>query len=189
MGRTRRSRGHQAAEPGVVYNPADSTFYLYFTTAKYRGAAWIGTPFTLQQGIGVSTSSDGSSFTFQGVALTQSARYPVEDRYVGYSTPYALIGTDGKFHLFYDVANYVTDTNWRQVALAHATSVAGLTFTEIEPDIAVFGTSWHPHEVRAPSVLEEGGMFKMWFAGNNALIFQSGFVFGIGYATRDTSTY
>lgn len=181
---------YQAAEPGAVYNPLDSKIYLYFTTAIYRGAAYDGTPFTLQQGIGVATSTDGSLFTFQGAALTQSASYPAEQRYVGYSTPFAFIGSDGLFHLFYDVASFVTDDDWRQVAIAHATSNDGLTFTEIETDIAVYNTgNWHTFEVRAPSVLEEDGLFKMWFAGNNALFFRPEFVYAIGYAERATDSY
>ena len=181
---------YQVAEPGAVYSPRDSKFYLYFTTAIYRGASYDGTPFALQQGIGVATSTDGSTFTFQGAALTQSATYAVEQRYVGYSTPFPIIGTDGLFHLFYDVASFVTDDDWRQVAIAHATSNDGLVFTEIETNIFVYNTgNWYSHEVRAPSVLEEDDLYKMWFAGNNALFFQTGFICAIGYAECAKDTY
>jgi len=176
---------YQAAEPGVVYNPDNSTFYLYYTTAKYRGAAYDGTEFALIQGIGIATSSDGSNFTPQGVAITQSSNYPVEEKYVGYSTPFALIDSKGVFHLFYDVASYLTPSDWRQVAIAHATSSDGLTFTEVEHDIFTYDNGdWKSYEVRAPAVIEDDGLFKMWFAGNNELLFQPGFIFGIGYATR-----
>ncbi|MDY6969119.1 MAG: hypothetical protein SVR08_10780, partial [Spirochaetota bacterium] len=74
----------------------------------------------------------------------------------------------------------------RQVALAHATSTDGKDFSEIEHDIFTYeNDDWKEYEVRAPSVLQEGGMFKMWFAGNGdiSLIFQPEFSVGIGYAT------
>ena len=78
-----------------------------------------------------------------------------------------------------------TVDSWRQVALAHATSTDGRTFTEVETDIAVYQSSWHTHEVLAPTVLEEDGKFKMWFSGRNDLTFQPGFIMGVGYGYRD----
>jgi len=173
---------YQAAEPGVVWNPADSKFYLYYVTAKNRGGGHVG-DLNLMQGIALATSTDGSSFTFQNMALTQSAHYPVTQNFVGYSTPFAMIDSVGVFHLFYDVANYPNVDDWRQVALARATSTDGLTFTEVETDIFVYeDVAWRFHEVRAPCVLEENGVFRMWFAGNSAGAFGSGFLMGIGYA-------
>ena len=177
---------YQAAEPGVVFNPVDSTFYAYHVTARDRGPQYAGTDLALQQGIAVATSADGSTFTFQQMSLTQSAAYPVAMSYVGYSTPFALIDSAGTFHLFYDVAQYAGPGDWRQVALAHATSTDGLTFTEVETDTFVFqDVPWRTHEVRAPCVIEENDIFKMWFAGSNSLFFQPGFTFDIGYATSD----
>ncbi len=171
------------AEPAVIYN--NNTFYLYYSSVKYRGIpAYDGTEFQTIQGICLATSTNGSDFTFQQSVLTQSANYPVSDKYVGYSTPFIMKDSKNIFHLFYDVAAYLTSSDWRQVALAHAVSDDGLNFTEIEHDIFVYGHGdWKDYEVRAPSVLEEGGYFKMWFAGNNSLLFQPGFIWGIGYAT------
>ena len=171
-----------AAEPGVIYNSIDGLFYLYYTSAKYRGAQFNGTDFAAMMGIVLATSPDGSTFTSQGVALTQSAAYPVENLAMGYSTPFPLVDTTGMIHLFYDVAFYPTPGNWRQLALAHAVSADGRSFVEVEADIFTAGMGWLEEEVRAPSVLEEGGVFRMWFAGNNGLFFQPGFVWGLGYA-------
>jgi hypothetical protein len=170
------------AEPAVIYE--NNTFYLYYTSLKYRGPAYASTDFAAMQGICLSTSPDGSDFTFQQAVLTQSTNYPVSGNYVGYSTPYIMKDSDNKYHLFYDVAAYLTSSDWRQVALAHAVSDDMLNFMEIEHDIFVYDQNdWKHREVRSPSVIEEDGYFKMWFAGNNDLFFQPGFIFAIGYAT------
>ena len=177
-----------AAEPGVVYD--NGTFYLYYVTARMRPGGYTGDQ-ALQMGIALATSTDGSLFTPYDAnndgeldpVLVQSANYPVSSNYVGYSTPYPLIDSSGRFHLFYDVAQYVNPGDWRQVALAHATSKDGYAFTETEHDIFTYGTGdWKDYEARSPAVLQQGDVFKMWFAGNNTP-FQPGFVIGIGYAT------
>ena len=108
----------------------------------------------------------------------------MDDYYVGYSTPFPLIDDAGRFHLFYDVAQYPAVDDWRQVALSHAMGTNGMELVEIESDVYVYDTGdWKRYEVRAPCVLQEGNVFHMWFAGNNELIFQPGFVVGIGYAS------
>lgn len=148
------------------------------------------------QGICLATSpgSDGSSFTHydadndgkRDAVLVQSAAFSPEENYAGYSTPFPLIDSDGTFHLFYDVAQYPEPDDWRQVALAHSVGPDAKSFEEVETDIFVIqdGT-WLEHEVRAPCVLEEDGILKMWFAGTGdiSLVFQPGFVWGIGYAS------
>jgi hypothetical protein len=87
---------------------------------------------------------------------------------------------------FFDVAAYPGASDWRQVALAHAESDGTVNFAETEYDIFVYNQGdWKNHEVRAPSVLEEDGYFKMWFAGNNSSFWDTGnFLFGIGYAEK-----
>lgn len=174
---------YSTAEPAIVVDPTDGTFYLYYTTFRYRGPGYEGTDFTAQQGVALATSTDGSTFTpHEQAVLTQSDDYPVEDLVVGYSTPFALIDSTGKFHLFYDVAYYPEPGQWKQMALAHAVSDTPEGFVEIETDIFTAGDGWLAEEVRAPSVIEEDGHFRMWFSGNNSLFFQPGFVWGIGYA-------
>ncbi|MBI5524837.1 MAG: hypothetical protein HY897_00735 [Deltaproteobacteria bacterium] len=176
---------YTVGEPGVVYNNRTALFQLYYTTVRYRGPDYEGTDFAAQGGIALATSTNGSNFILQGAVLTQSASYPVEDLVMGYSTPFSMIDSTGLFHLFYDVAFYPTPGAWKQLALAHAVSTDGYAFTEIEADIFTAGSGWLEEEVRAPAVVEENGIFKMWFAGNNSLFFQPGFVWGLGYAVSN----
>jgi len=160
-------------EPGVVVDPRTGLVHLYYVTGRVRDG--VSGDLALQLGICLATSSDGSAFTisdsdgdgFADPALVQSAAYPVASGYVGYSTPSAAIDASGVFHLFYDVARYPAPGDWRQVAIAHAVSPDGRTFTEIEGDIIVHGgASWHSWEVRSPSILIEDGVLKLWFAGH-----------------------
>lgn len=87
--------------------------------------------------------------------------------------------------MFYSVAGYPDLTNWIQMAIAHSTSADGLNFTEVETDIFKIGgtgsDSWFNCEVRAPSVIQDGTIYKMWFAGTAAS--NDWFNGGIGYAT------
>ena len=188
---------YQAAEPGAVYNPDDGKIYLYYVTAKAGSGS-----LPIQQGIAVATTTDGTTFRKSDgtiltgsiaheMALTQSSNYPISNYYAGYSTPNAMIDSNGLFHLFYDVAqyqDYPTNSDWRQVAIAHATSTDGYNFTEIESDIFVFGNDdWMEHEVRAPMALEEDDVIKLWFAGSDMdFPWQPG-MSGIGYATYSTT--
>jgi hypothetical protein len=163
---------YTTAEPGVVYDPTTDIFYLYYTTIKAR-PGYSG-DLGAMYGICLATSTDGSSFThydadgdgFDDAVLQQTAAYPVSGDYVGYSTPTGLIDAAHVFHLFYDVVQYPDPSDFRQVAVAHATSTDGKHFTEIETNILTNGGgSWHSWEVRSPSVIQEGTSFTMWFAG------------------------
>jgi predicted GH43/DUF377 family glycosyl hydrolase len=172
------------AEPGAAVK--DGTLYLYYTMVRCRGGGappCTQTPLA-ERGIGLSTSTDGVSFTPHpnNPVLVQTSNYPASELYEGYSTPAAL-AADGKIHHFYDVAQ-VVDGGFRQVALAHAVSDDGVSFVET-PDILVRDPSgWTAFEIRAPTVVDEGGSFSMWFAGNSGNDpSQPGFAIGIGRAT------
>ena len=182
---------YQTAEPGAVYNPNNNTIYLYYVTGKLR-MAYDGenSNLALIQGICLATSqgNDGSNFThydcnidgFRDAVLIQSSNYPTESDYVGYSTPFVFIDSNGLFHLFYGVAVYPEDGDWQQVALAHSTSSNGTSFSEIEHDIFIRGSEeWTKTEVRSPCVVEEGEILKMWYAGHTNWFGSS----GIGFAT------
>jgi len=182
-------------EPAAVWNPATQLIYVYYTSMKLRGSYNGPDPQDLRwmEGIALATSSDGTHFThydpdhdgFDNAILTQSAHYPVQSLYVGYSAPTAFVDSKGEFHLFYDVARFPQPGLWLQVALAHATSSDGINYSEIETDIYTTGgtgaKNWFNWEVRSPAVIQDGSSFKMWFAGtgpNNN--WATG---GIGYAT------
>jgi hypothetical protein len=186
--------GYLVGEPGaVVY---DGRIYLYFTAV---GARPGGTPPQLQS-IGLAVSPDGRTFDAARVVLRQSARYPAERGFVGYSTPSALV--DGRMiHLFYDVAHHdqAVSPPWRQVALQHAVSRdGGLTFEELGgPLLRRQDADWSlGGEVRAPTALIEGDVAIIWFAGhagNGKLrdLISRGFrgrEFGIGMMKGDLAT-
>jgi len=144
------------------------------------------------QGICLATSNDGSIFNhhdadndgFRDVVLMQSKQYPVSQNYIGYSTPFAFVDNSGVFHLFYDVVTDSDTEDWRQVAIAHATSSDGIAFSEIEHNIITIGSSeWLKREVRAPCVIEDGTSLKMWFAGHSDINST-----GIGYAVYKNSS-
>jgi predicted GH43/DUF377 family glycosyl hydrolase len=183
---------YHAAEPGAVYNKKDSTIYLYYITSKIREFYPGKNPnMYMTHGLCLATSpgDDGSIFThydpdgdgFRDAVLVQSSYYSKEKNYMGYSTPYALIDTKGTFHLFYDVASQPKDSIWRQVAIAHATSTDGFSFTEVEQDIFTRGQEeWTKAEVRSPCVIQEGTLFKMWYAGHTSWFSSSGIGYAIG---------
>lgn len=164
---------HLVAEPGAAYDPETGTVYLYYTTTKLGGQDHVW----LEMSIHLATSTDGSDFSlhntnrdgFSRPVMRQSAHYPPKDRYMGLSTPWAHIDTDGTFHLFYDVSWQPSSEVWRQVALARAESSDGKRFAEVERDILKTGdAAWLHYEVRAPCVIETEDGFKMWFAGHGS---------------------
>jgi hypothetical protein len=144
--------------------------YLYYVSVRPRSDA----PGLYSWGILLATTTDGTHFTQYDAdgdghpdpVLVQSAAYPVAQGYAGYSTAFGLLDSNRTFHLFYDVARYFGADDWRQVALAHATSTDGIHFREIEADtFTIGGTSWHSWEISSPSVLEDGNILRMWFSG------------------------
>ncbi len=183
---------YNAAEPGAVYNPKDRTIYLYYSTSKARiGYTGKNQNLISMQGICLATSpdNDGSNFVhydsdadgFRNAVLAQSSNYSPERNYRGYSTPFVFIDPNGLFHLFYDVIKHPKGSNWQQVALARATSSNGRNFTEVQHDILKRGSEkWTKTEVRAPSVIQEGSILKMWYAGQTDWFKSS----GIGYAAE-----
>jgi len=155
--------GYLVAEPGaVVFN---NKIYLYFTA---MGSRVPGPPPQLQS-IGLVTSSDGRNFDQQRQILTQSATYPPEKGFVGYSTPSAL-AHDGKIHLVYDIATYGKNNKpqWGQVAIHHAVSSDGISdFKEDKLPMLTRGDfSWTSGEVIGPTMLIANGKVKLWFAGH-----------------------
>lgn len=175
---------YTTAEPGVCY--FNGNYFLFYTTAKSR-PGYSG-DLAKYQSICLSVSANGSAFTpydpdqdgFLDAVLEQSDYYPVSLNYIGYSTPSALVTSDGKMHLFYDVVTDPDTDIWRQVALAHAVSDNGTNFTETERDIIIRGSDdWLESEVRSPNVVEAAGLLKMWFAGHSDSLTNS----GIGFAS------
>jgi len=154
---------YTAAEPTVTYNENEKTFYLYYVSHQARypddGSS---------TGILLSTSKDGSFFL--PYINEEKEKIPVLDlsdnydysKFRGMSTPMVYI-KDDVYHLYYDM---VYDPNgFQQVAISHAISSDGMHFNEIESNIVVYGDKWNNKEVNGPTVIDDDGIIKMWFAG------------------------
>jgi predicted GH43/DUF377 family glycosyl hydrolase len=174
-----------AGEPGVVYNPADKTFYLYYVSMKFDGTNdSIG-----RIGLLLARSSDGTTFTEytdasgeRGLILTRDIPGAPAGAWFGYSTPCALITQDHKFHLFCAfIVAPVGPASARHVTLAHAESDDGVHYKIVEDEFFKAGKGdWKDLQVRAPSVIETDSQLKMWFAGETRIPY---FAAGIGLAT------
>ena len=168
---------YTAAEPAIAYH--EGTYYLYYAAAKSNYPEY-GAPF----GILLATSEDGSQFEEQGAVYTMTSSYdPMLFR--GYSTPMVFVA-DGVFHLYHDIV-YSPDNpdGFDQVAISYATSEDGLNFTEADTNIIAVDDGWKHVAVQSPTVLEQDGITKMWFAAQTD---RPGFNFGIGYATRESGS-
>lgn len=152
------------AEPAAVYVPETGEIRLYYASAHTTDGAF---------GILLATSTDGSSFEHREDAdgnrepvLVQSASYPANEGYRGYSTPAVAIGPEGRFHLFHDVVT----GDFEQVAIAYAVSDDGITFSEVQTDIVTRDSaSWLEREVRAPFPFFEADKLVLYFVGGIAL--------------------
>lgn len=173
------------AEPAVVF--FKNKFYLYFTDIRCRKADCSGLP-AAERGISLAISDDGHQFrqVKKEPVLLQGHDYPVHEGWEGYSTPWALIKNDGSVELFVDVAKTIKE-QFYQTAIAHFSSLDGESFSLVSKDIVTAGVqNWASSSVRAPSVLQEGHSFKMWFAGDNANSENSiSIITGIGMAHRE----
>jgi predicted GH43/DUF377 family glycosyl hydrolase len=170
---------YTAAEPGAVYH--DGTFYLYYASARSNYPEY-GSPF----GILLATSRDGTNFEEQGAVYTLTSSYDAS-KYRGYSTPMVYVDDKGVFHLYHDVV-YSPDNpdGFEQVAISHATSTDGRSFTEADINIVKLEADWKRVSIIGPTALQDGNVTKLWFAAQTDSPARdwSGFGFGIGYATK-----
>lgn len=175
------------AEPAIVMH--NGLYYLYFTAVGCRETtcqetyASTGT-IKVSRTIGVAVSADGVNFGVHRKVLSQGPLYPEASGYEGYSTP-QVFKSSSLFHMYYDVYRWVSQGDeQRQVALHHATSVDGFNWKEDKnPIFERTDFSWTGMEIRSPSVINDAGTFKMWFAGNAELPISGPDDAGIGYAT------
>jgi hypothetical protein len=153
-------------EPAVVHY--QGMFYLYFTDVRCRQTDCKGWPVAVR-GISLATSKDGHVFEQRGTEpiLLQTASFPASDGWEGYSTPWVLVH-DGKFELFADLFRHNRKDSI-QTAITHLRSVDGVRFEEVEANVltAEGSEGWSAVSVRAPSVLVDNGVWRMWYAGDN----------------------
>ncbi|MFK8049341.1 MAG: hypothetical protein AB8B81_13020 [Halioglobus sp.] len=180
---------YYTGEPGVVFNPKDKLFYLYYGTARanydYKGK---NSDLQSTSAIVLATSKNGSKFKLydrdgdgkQDAVFEPGSYYSTAKDFRGYSTPHALIGSDGKFHLFTDAIN--AKKGWKQAALVHSVSDDGKSFSTVSNDIVTRGNAkWIAREVIGPTVIEEDGEFLMWFGGHGHDYTKD---FGISFARK-----
>jgi hypothetical protein len=166
-------------EPGIVYNNADSTFYLYYAGMRHSRS----NPTQGNIGILLAKSTDGSHFTpvidasgNQKVILWRDVPGAIDGAWFGYSAPAAYRSSSGLFQLF---ATFVVapggPSTARNVLLARAVSRNGVDFTTAEEGIFTAGQGdWKDHQVAAASALESDGQVLMWFAGQRLNPFEAG---------------
>jgi predicted GH43/DUF377 family glycosyl hydrolase len=100
-----------SAEPAAVV--FQNKIYLYFSAVGANSN--VGT--TLQV-VGLTTSSDGTTWTTPQSVLTPNQSLYPRGTWLGYSTPNAIV-LNGQVHLFFDV---VQASPWKQLKIHHASS-------------------------------------------------------------------
>lgn len=171
-------------EPSVIYY--NSNFYLYFTDIRCRLSNCSGG--LAERGISLAQSNDGHTFSQVGSTpiLLQSAHYPQNDGWEGYSTPSAILRTSGRVDLFVDVARNISG-QFFQTTISHFSSPNGLNFSIKSYDIVQAGNeAWSNASVRAPTVVEQNNQLWMWYAGDNqdGTVPSPSVITGIGLAIK-----
>lgn len=179
---------YYVAEPGVLYNPGDGLFYLYYGTARANDYKGKNADLKSTSAIVLATSKDGSNFKLfdrdrdgkQDAVFEPGNYYTTAKEFRGFSTPHAFIGSDGLFHLFVDAVE--SKKGWRQAALLHAVSKDGKSFNTLSNDIVKRANAkWIAREVIGPTVIEENGEYLMWFGGHGHDFTRD---FGVSFARK-----
>ena len=185
-------KSYLIGEPGAVVHNGQLLVYMSAVGARPGG----GPP---AQSLAVAVSGDGQTFSTPERVLTQSALFPAEQGFAGYSSPAAL-SYGGRVHVFFSVAHWLPGGNpeWTQIAIHHASSAHGLgNFVENDQALLSYkDRDWTEGEVLAPAPVIEGNEVLLWFGGhvrNSALrplILRgvSGPEFGIGMARGPLQT-
>jgi hypothetical protein len=138
-----------------------------------------------QIGVLLATSKDGSKFTHHvdEKGERKPALYRKLDAFkgawYGYFTPSAMMTRDGLFHIF--ACTYGPNVP-KYDSIVHAVSRSGTDFEVTEAPIFVHRKGdWKDEQVQSPTVIEDEGQLKMWFAGESR---KGGYSYSIGYASR-----
>jgi len=152
-------------------NPFDYSFVMYFDATEGNF-----------EEIGLGYSSDGINWNLYGKVLPRGNDGPWQNT-DDWDSCYASFGTvikeaNGKWHMWYSGG-----TSGVNHGIGHATSTDGLAWTRDagNPLLHVTdGVDWRNNRTYCPMVIEDGGIYKMWFSGKDA----TG-NYAIGYATAD----
>jgi predicted GH43/DUF377 family glycosyl hydrolase len=121
--------------------------------------------------IGLATSADGIDWTKHPGNPVIS---PIEAWETNSITPGAVISNTGTYEMWY--TGY--DSNWVG-RIGYATSPDGVNWTKYggNPVLNVGASdSWEDEDVAGPAVLEDGGIYHMWYAANDGIASRIGHV-------------
>jgi hypothetical protein len=147
------------AEPGALVK--NDTLYLFFTAISNTGAVSIG----------LARSLDGHSFidTTQAVTIPNDV-YPVEEGYLGLSTPDATLVGD-TIYLFTDLVRTDTINEWNQTGLHQFKSYGDINkwyhdTTNIHMSSDFTWTDGnYLSELLGPTPLMDGNRLRIWYWG------------------------
>ncbi len=163
---------HNPTATNTGTNPFDYSFAMYFdgTTGGFEE-------------IGLGYSPDGISWSLYGKALPRGNDGP-HGNTDDWDSSYTTFGTilkeaDGKWHMWYSGGQ--KDSN---DGIGYAYSSDGLNWVRDASNPIMHqndGIPWRANRTYTPVVMEDSGVYKMWFSGVNA----DETNYAIGYATAD----
>ena len=121
--------------------------------------------------IGYATSSDGTTWTKHGYVLDVGTSGGWEDSQV--LTPTVLL-VNGNYRMWYAGRG-------PKLRIGYAVSSDGIHWTKYpnNPVLDVTSGAWDFKHVLSPSVVLDGGVYKMWYTGSDGVFYR------IGYATTE----
>lgn len=112
--------------------------------------------------LGYATSSDGISWTKYGSnpVLTVGSPSSWDSQYVREPSVLKVTGT---YHMWYSGT-----AKWPYFRIGHATSTDGITWSKDagNPVLTPTAGTWDANEVYAPSVIDNGSAYEMFYSGN-----------------------
>ncbi|NGZ88079.1 family 43 glycosylhydrolase [Duganella aceris] len=145
-----------AADPSIIYSPADKKWLMFYTNRRANvdgldGVTWVhGTP------IAIAESADGAHWSYRGVV----AFPPEVPNTAGTPTFWApaVIADGGTFHMFVTVVPGVF-TDW-----AHPRSIVHLTSADLKQWTYQSTLALASDKVIDPALLRlPGGGWRMWY--------------------------
>lgn len=128
--------------------------------------------------IGYAKSSDGLTWTKQGIVLSPAAAWEKSE-----VSPNSLLVENGVFRLYYHGGGYPSATGARlgNASIGYATSSDGIAWTAQAQPVLTPGASgsFDDDQVAEPRVLAVNGGYRMYFTGRNAATGQT----SLGMAT------
>ncbi len=158
----------QIGLPNVIKD--GSTYKMWYTGKSSAGPSQIG----------YATSSDGVTWTKYPAnpIITPADVGTWEGQPVRNVSGCAVIKNGSLYEMWYTAGTVTVGHNGQ---IGYATSLDGITWVHHGPPVLLRGPSpagdWDGGDVTNPTVIKDGGTYKMWYVGHGAALV------GIGYAT------